>query len=43
LRRARKASIEGNPGIVDSPGKFLIAISMSLSVMSSVAASSYCY
>jgi len=40
--KAKKASIEGKPGIVESPGKFIIALSISLSVISSVAASSYC-
>jgi hypothetical protein len=37
---ARKASIDGNPGIVDYPGKFIIVFSISLSVISYVAASS---
>jgi len=35
--------MEGKPGMVESPGKLIIALSMSLSVISSVAASSYCY
>jgi len=35
---ARKASIEGKPGIVESPGKFIMAFWISLSEIYSVAA-----
>ena len=41
FKRAKKASIEGKPGM-ESPGKLIIALSMSLSVNYSVADSSYC-
>jgi hypothetical protein len=42
LSKDKNASIDGKPGIVESPGKLIIAFSMSLSVISSVAGSSYC-
>jgi len=41
LSKAKKASIDGKPGIVESPGKLIMALSISLSVRSSVAGSSY--
>ena len=40
--RAKKASMEGKPGMVESPGKFVRAFSISLSFSNDVAVSSYC-
>ena len=41
FKRAKKASMDGKPGIVESPGKLIMALSISLSESSSVAGSSY--
>jgi hypothetical protein len=43
FRRAKNASIDGKPGIVESPGKLIIAFWISLSSSSEVAGSSNCY
>lgn len=42
FNKAKKASMDGKPGIVESPGKFIIAFWISLSSSSAVAGSSNC-